>query len=113
MTLTLTSETLLKQQAFINGEWRDAASGRRFAVTNPAGCTVVVKPGEETPLSALALAELSRQAGIPAGGGNVVTTMGSPTVGKPLCDDSRVRKLSFTGSTPVGKRPDRANRRDD
>ncbi|MFL1456692.1 NAD-dependent succinate-semialdehyde dehydrogenase [Marinobacter sp. GN3S48] len=68
-----------------------------------AGCTVVVKPGEHTPLSALALAELSRQAGIPAGVFNVVTTLKSPVVGKVLCNDSRVRKLSFTGSTPVGK----------
>ncbi len=68
-----------------------------------AGCTIVVKPGEHTPLSALALAELSRQAGIPAGVFNVVTTLKSPVVGKVLCNDSRVRKLSFTGSTPVGK----------
>lgn len=68
-----------------------------------AGCTIVVKPGEHTPLSALALAELSRQAGIPAGVFNVITTLDSPTVGKILCTDARVRKLSFTGSTPVGK----------
>ncbi|HEY5718590.1 MAG TPA: NAD-dependent succinate-semialdehyde dehydrogenase [Motiliproteus sp.] len=76
---------------------------RKVAPALAAGCTVVVKPGEDTPLSALALAELSRQAGIPAGVFNVVTTNQSPVVGKALCDDSRVRKLSFTGSTPVGK----------
>ncbi len=76
---------------------------RKVAPALAAGCTVVVKPGEDTPLSALALAELSVQAGIPAGVFNVITTMDSPTVGKTLCNDSRVRKLSFTGSTPVGK----------
>lgn len=76
---------------------------RKVAPALAAGCTVVVKPGEDTPLSALALAELAGQAGIPAGVFNVVTTMQSAAVGRTLCDDSRVRKLSFTGSTPVGK----------
>lgn len=76
---------------------------RKVAPALAAGCTVVIKPGEDTPLSALALAELSRQAGIPNGVINVVTTLQSPEVGRVLCEDSRVRKLSFTGSTPVGK----------
>ena len=76
---------------------------RKVAPALAAGCTVVVKPGEDTPLSALALAELSLQAGIPAGVFNVITTQDSPSVGQVLCADSRVRKLSFTGSTPVGK----------
>ncbi len=76
---------------------------RKVAPALAAGCTVVVKPGEDTPLSALALAELSAQAGIPAGVFNIITTHNSPVVGKTLCDDSRVRKLSFTGSTPIGK----------
>lgn len=76
---------------------------RKVAPALAAGCTVVIKPGEDTPLSALALAELSRQAGIPAGVLNVVTTLQAPEVGRTLCEDSRVRKLSFTGSTPVGK----------
>ncbi len=76
---------------------------RKVAPALAAGCTVVVKPGEDTPLSALALAELAEQAGIPAGVFNIITSNDSATVGKVLCDDSRVRKLSFTGSTPVGK----------
>ncbi|MDO3722131.1 NAD-dependent succinate-semialdehyde dehydrogenase [Marinobacter sp. chi1] len=76
---------------------------RKVAPALAAGCTVVIKPGEDTPLCALALAELSRQAGIPAGVVNVVTTLQAPEVGRTLCEDSRVRKLSFTGSTPVGK----------
>ena len=76
---------------------------RKVAPALAAGCTVVIKPGEDTPLCALALAELSLQAGIPAGVLNVVTTLRAPEVGRTLCEDSRVRKLSFTGSTPVGK----------
>ncbi|MBW4936184.1 NAD-dependent succinate-semialdehyde dehydrogenase [Marinobacter sp. F4206] len=76
---------------------------RKVAPALAAGCTVVIKPGEDTPLCALALAELSQRAGIPAGVMNVVTTLQAPEVGRTLCDDSRVRKLSFTGSTPVGK----------
>ncbi|WP_190294979.1 NAD-dependent succinate-semialdehyde dehydrogenase [Marinobacter sp. R17] len=76
---------------------------RKVAPALAAGCTVVIKPGEDTPLSALALAELSHQAGIPAGVINIVPTLQAPEVGRVLCEDSRVRKLSFTGSTPVGK----------
>lgn len=76
---------------------------RKVAPALAAGCTAVVKPGEDTPLSALALAELAEQAGIPAGVFNIITTDNAPPVGDTLCADSRVRKLSFTGSTPVGK----------
>jgi len=76
---------------------------RKVAPALAAGCTVVVKPSEYTPLSALALAELSQQAGLPAGVLNIITTTQSAAVGETLCQDSRVRKLSFTGSTPVGK----------
>ena len=76
---------------------------RKVAPALAAGCTVVVKPSEDTPLSALALAELSQQAGLPAGVLNVITTNQAATVGEALCRDRRVRKLSFTGSTPVGK----------
>jgi succinate-semialdehyde dehydrogenase/glutarate-semialdehyde dehydrogenase len=68
-----------------------------------AGCTVVLKPSEETPLSALALAELALRAGIPAGVLNIVTGMDAPAIGKVLTDSPVVRKLSFTGSTEVGK----------
>ncbi|MGD8384042.1 MAG: NAD-dependent succinate-semialdehyde dehydrogenase [Lysobacterales bacterium] len=68
-----------------------------------AGCTVVIKPGSETPLSALALAELAEQAGIPAGVFNIVTTTHSKEVGLELTESPVVRKFSFTGSTGVGK----------
>lgn len=70
-----------------------------------AGCTVVVKPAEDTPLSALALAELGRRAGLPDGVLNIVTSAraNAAEVGKVLTEDSRVRKVSFTGSTAVGK----------
>lgn len=67
-----------------------------------AGCTMVVKPANETPFTALALAELARQAGIPAGVINVVTGK-SREIGALFTADDRVRKLSFTGSTEVGR----------
>ena len=78
---------------------------RKIAPALAAGCTVVVKPAEQTPLSALALAELALRAGIPAGVFNVVTADAgnSIAVGKVLCDSPVVRKLSFTGSTAVGR----------
>jgi succinate-semialdehyde dehydrogenase/glutarate-semialdehyde dehydrogenase len=70
-----------------------------------AGCTIVIKPAEQTPLSALALAELAKEAGIPDGVINVVTAdaKNSIEIGKALCDSPLVRHLSFTGSTPVGR----------
>jgi succinate-semialdehyde dehydrogenase/glutarate-semialdehyde dehydrogenase len=68
-----------------------------------AGCPVVIKPASETPLSALALAVLAEEAGIPAGVFNVVTTTDSRAVGKELTESPLVRKFSFTGSTEVGK----------
>lgn len=69
-----------------------------------AGCTMVLKPSPQTPLSALALAELAQQAGIPAGVFNVVTADvdNSRQVGDVMCNSPVVRKLSFTGSTGVG-----------
>ncbi len=76
---------------------------RKVAPALAAGCTIVVKPAEETPLCALAIAKLAQDAGLPAGVLNIVTTTDAPAVGKVLCEDSRVRKLSFTGSTEVGK----------
>lgn len=76
---------------------------RKVAPALAAGCTVVVKPAEDTPLCALALAKLALDAGVPAGVFNVVTTKDAAAVGKILCEDARVRKLSFTGSTEVGK----------
>ena len=68
-----------------------------------AGCTCVLKPAEQTPLSALALAELARRAGFPAGVMNIVTGMDAPAMGDKLCADERVRKITFTGSTEVGR----------
>jgi succinate-semialdehyde dehydrogenase/glutarate-semialdehyde dehydrogenase len=76
---------------------------RKVAPALASGCTVVVKPAAETPLCALAVAKLGMDAGLPPGVLNIVTTMDAPAVGKVFCDDPRVRKLSFTGSTEVGK----------
>jgi succinate-semialdehyde dehydrogenase/glutarate-semialdehyde dehydrogenase len=68
-----------------------------------AGCTVVLKPAEQTPLSALALAQLGEEAGIPPGVFNVITTNHPEVVGEALTANPKVKKLSFTGSTQVGK----------
>ena len=70
-----------------------------------AGCTIVCKPSEDTPLSALALAELGIRAGIPDGVFNVVTgdRSDAATIGNALSTHPSIRKLSFTGSTAVGK----------
>ncbi|MDH3335665.1 MAG: NAD-dependent succinate-semialdehyde dehydrogenase [Rhodospirillaceae bacterium] len=75
---------------------------RKCAPAIAVGCTVVIKPAEDTPLSALALAELAHRAGIPAGVINIIT--GNPVkIGGELTANPTVRKLSFTGSTEVGK----------
>jgi len=76
---------------------------RKCAPALAAGCPVVIKPAAETPLSALALAELADQAGIPAGIINVVVGTNAKEIGAALTDSPIVRKLSFTGSTAVGK----------
>ncbi|KAK1896164.1 Succinate-semialdehyde dehydrogenase mitochondrial [Dissostichus eleginoides] len=78
---------------------------RKVGAALAAGCTVVVKPAEDTPLSALALAELAEQAGVPAGVFNVVpcSREKTPSVGQVLCTDPLVAKISFTGSTATGK----------
>ncbi|MBY6034442.1 NAD-dependent succinate-semialdehyde dehydrogenase [Marinobacter daepoensis] len=76
---------------------------RKCAPALAAGCSVVVKPAEATPLTALALAHLAQEAGIPEGLISVVTCASPAAVGDVLTTDSRVRKVSFTGSTPVGK----------
>ncbi|MCQ4346875.1 NAD-dependent succinate-semialdehyde dehydrogenase [Pseudomonas stutzeri] len=75
---------------------------RKAAPALAAGCTMVVKPANETPLSALALAELAQRAGLPAGVLNVVTGH-AQAIGAELTGHRLVRKLTFTGSTPVGK----------
>src|SRR5690606_30462736 len=76
---------------------------RKAAAALAAGCTVVAHPSSQTPLSALALAELGERAGLPAGVFNVVTGPAAPIV-ETLCADRRVRALSFTGSTEIGRR---------
>ncbi|MFT5572504.1 MAG: succinate-semialdehyde dehydrogenase/glutarate-semialdehyde dehydrogenase [Cryomorphaceae bacterium] len=76
---------------------------RKAAPAMAAGCTFIVKAATETPLSALALAELAEQAGIPKGVFNVLVSKHSSAVGKVLTQDPRIAKFSFTGSTPVGK----------
>ncbi len=78
---------------------------RKVGPALAAGCAMVVKPAEQTPLSALALAELGARAGVPAGLYSVITVTGddAPKVGNEMCDSPIVRKLSFTGSTQVGK----------
>ncbi|MFX9180994.1 aldehyde dehydrogenase family protein, partial [Acinetobacter baumannii] len=77
---------------------------RKVAPALAAGCPVVIKPAEKTPLSALAVAELAQRAGMPPGVLNIITADGdnSIAVGKVLCSSDTVRHLSFTGSTEVG-----------
>jgi succinate-semialdehyde dehydrogenase / glutarate-semialdehyde dehydrogenase len=80
-----------------------AMATRKIGPALAAGCPVVLKPAEDTPLTALALAELLREAGVPDGVVNVVTTSTPGPVVAAMIDDPRVRKLSFTGSTEVGR----------
>jgi succinate-semialdehyde dehydrogenase/glutarate-semialdehyde dehydrogenase len=75
---------------------------RKLAPALAAGCTVVVKPAPETPLSAIALFELFEEAGLPAGVVNIVTG-NAQEIGQEFLENEKVRKISFTGSTPVGK----------
>jgi succinate-semialdehyde dehydrogenase/glutarate-semialdehyde dehydrogenase len=79
-----------------------AMATRKIAPALAAGCTVVVKPAALTPLTTLAFVKLLEEVGLPAGVVNVLTTSSSSAVSKPIFADSRLRKLSFTGSTPVG-----------
>ena len=82
-----------------------AMPARKGAPALAAGCTMVLKPAEQTPLSTLAVAELGLRAGVPAGVFNVVTGDGddAPAIGGELTGNPAVRKLSFTGSTEIGK----------
>ena len=81
----------------------NAMLARKVAPALAAGCTFVARPSELTPLSALAMAELAHRAGLPAGVLNVVTSIDASMVGKEFCENGIVRKLSFTGSTRVGR----------
>ncbi|KAK0089920.1 hypothetical protein PV325_004672 [Microctonus aethiopoides] len=78
---------------------------RKVGAAIAAGCTCVIKPSEDTPLTALALAKLAEDAGFPPGVMNFITTNlnNSPQIGKLLCEDKNIRAISFTGSTAVGK----------
>ena len=79
-----------------------AMATRKVAPALAAGCTSVIKPAELTPLTTLYFAKLLEDAGLPAGVVNVITTSTSKEVSGPIIADPRLRKLSFTGSTPVG-----------
>ncbi len=81
-----------------------AMGTRKIGPAVAAGCTMVVKPAAQTPLSMFALADLLREAGLPEGVLSVVTTSSSGRVMEPLIRDPRLRKLTFTGSTAVGRR---------
>jgi succinate-semialdehyde dehydrogenase/glutarate-semialdehyde dehydrogenase len=99
--------TVLKQPIGVVGAitpWNFPAAmvTRKIAPAVAAGCTVVLKPAELTPLSAFALGALAQEAGLPAGVINIISGKAS-IIGKQLCEDPRVRKLSFTGSTEVGR----------
>ncbi|WP_062307407.1 NAD-dependent succinate-semialdehyde dehydrogenase [Demequina subtropica] len=80
-----------------------AMATRKIAPALAAGCTVVVKPAALTPLTTLLLASVLEEAGVPAGVVNVLTTSRSGAVSEPIISDPRLRKLSFTGSTEVGR----------
>ena len=80
-----------------------AMATRKIAPALAAGCTVIIKPAELTPLTTLYFAKLLEDVGLPAGVVNVLTTSTSAVVSAPIIADSRLRKLSFTGSTPVGQ----------
>ncbi|MGH3663079.1 MAG: NAD-dependent succinate-semialdehyde dehydrogenase [Micromonosporaceae bacterium] len=81
-----------------------AMGGRKLGPAIAAGCTSVIKPAAQTPLSMLALAAILAEAGLPDGVANVLTTSNSGGVMEPLIRDGRARKLSFTGSTGVGRK---------
>jgi succinate-semialdehyde dehydrogenase/glutarate-semialdehyde dehydrogenase len=81
-----------------------AMGTRKIGPALAAGCTMVVKPAAQTPLTTLALAALLAEAGVPAGVVNVITTSRAGAVSEPIIGDPRLRKLTFTGSTEVGRR---------
>jgi succinate-semialdehyde dehydrogenase/glutarate-semialdehyde dehydrogenase len=92
--------------AFLITPWNFplAMATRKIAPALAAGCTVIIKPASLTPLTTLFFVKLLEEAGVPAGVVNVVTTSSSGSVSERIIRDPRLRKLSFTGSTPVGQR---------
>ena len=81
-----------------------AMGTRKAGPALAAGCTAVIKPAQQTPLSMLAMAKLLEEAGLPGGVLNILTTSSSGSTTGPLIEDERLRKLSFTGSTEVGRK---------
>ncbi len=81
-----------------------AMGTRKIGPAVAAGCTMVVKPAQQTPLSMYALAQILEEAGLPGGVLNVFTASSSSTTTGPLIDDPRLRKLTFTGSTEIGRK---------
>jgi succinate-semialdehyde dehydrogenase/glutarate-semialdehyde dehydrogenase len=81
-----------------------AMGTRKIGPAIAAGCTIVMKPAQQTPLSMLALGQVLEQVGLPGGVFNIVTTSSSGATTGPLIEDARLRKLSFTGSTEVGRK---------
>ncbi|MFC4621660.1 NAD-dependent succinate-semialdehyde dehydrogenase [Comamonas nitrativorans] len=100
--IVVTRESIGVCAAITPWNFPSAMITRKVAPALAAGCTIVVKPAEQTPLSALALAELAERAGVPAGVLNVITGQAS-AIGGVMTASPTVRKLSFTGSTPVGQ----------
>jgi len=80
-----------------------AMIARKIAPALAVGCTVVSKPAEQTPLTAIALAVLAEEAGVPPGVLNIIVGTDGPAIGRELCGNPQVRKISFTGSTEVGR----------
>src|SRR5690606_36507351 len=76
---------------------------RKIAPALAVGCTIVIRPSEETPLTALAINYLAHKAGFPKGVINTVVGTNASEMGKELCENLKVAKISFTGSTTVGK----------
>jgi succinate-semialdehyde dehydrogenase/glutarate-semialdehyde dehydrogenase len=81
-----------------------AMGTRKVGPALAAGCTSVIKPAQQTPLSMLAMAQILEEAGLPGGVVNIITTSSSGATTGPLIEDGRLRKLSFTGSTEVGRK---------
>ncbi len=81
-----------------------AMATRKIGPAVAAGCTMILKPASATPLSALALTQILEEAGLPGGVLNVLTSSSSSSVSKPILEDFRLRKVSFTGSTEVGQK---------
>ncbi len=99
---------VLKQPVGVAGmitPWNfpNAMLARKMAPALAAGCAVVSKPAEQTPLSAIALGVLAERAGLPAGLFNLIVGTDGPSIGKEMCSNPKLRKISFTGSTEVGR----------